>query len=174
MVRKAILMICISSIIMILPSCTYQDRPDNGVETDNAEFQEPADIDENELRERIEERRTLSVEDALQGMWIEEDGTIVRFTDEYFMQGEELEHVFSYKITEETENELHMTLYGVEGFMVKGRNLFNINVVMDETRTQMIVRKYIGGMSYVYHMVSLDADGVKLSDFDTSFFGDVE
>jgi hypothetical protein len=139
------------------------------LETENNAYEEKVVADEREISKQIDIRSQMPIEDALQGMWIEENGTIVRFTDEHFMQGEELEHIFRFEMIEKTENELQMSLFGVEGFMIRDRNLFELNVVMDETRTQMIMRKDIGGSEYVYYMVYLDAEGIELSPFDTLF-----
>jgi hypothetical protein len=173
---KIILIMSIMTALVVLAGCTNRDgaESENVPGKENNAYQEQTDIDELVLHERIEKRRHLSVDEALKGMWIEENGTIIRFTDEHFMQGEELEHVFSYEMKEKMENEMHMSLYGVEGFMVKDRNMFELNVVMDETRSQMILQKDIGGKVYVYHLVYLDVDGVKLSSFGTQFFSESE
>ena len=151
----------IAIIMMILPGCNKQ-------KSDNKDFLEK----EFEIENQIMERSQLSVEEALNGLWIEENETVIRFNEPYFMQGEDLKHVFRYEIKETEENELYLTLYGVEGFMVKDRNLFNLHVIIDKSRTQMIMQKTIGGSLFVYHMVYLDTDGVKLSYFDTPFFRD--
>ena len=168
---KAVIILSVTVMLTVLTGCTNRDNIEmkSELKTESDIYQESEDIDKLDIGKRIEERSQLSIEDALQGMWIEENGTIVRFTDEYFMQGEKLEHAFRFEMKEKTENELQMSLFGVEGFMIRDRNLFELNVVMDETRTQMIMRKDIGGSEYVYYMVYLDAEGIELSPFDTLF-----
>jgi hypothetical protein len=156
--------ICVAAITMILLSgCNTQNSAKN-VFLEN-EF---------EIENQTVDRSQLSVEEALNGFWIEENETVIRFKDAYFIQGEALEHVFRYEVKETGKNELNLNLFGVEGFMVKDHNLFNLYLVLDETRTQMIMQKDIGGRSFVYHMVYLDADGVESSYFDTPFFSDCE
>jgi|LGOV01.1.fsa_nt_gb hypothetical protein len=146
---------------MILPGCNKQDSAKKDFLGN--EF---------EIENQIVERSQLLIEEVLNGLWIDENETVIKFEDTYFIQGKNLEHIFRYEIKETEENELYLTLYGVEGFMVKDRNLFNLHVILDKTRTQMIMKKDIGGSLFVYHMVYLGTDGVKSSYFDTPFFRD--
>lgn len=138
---------------------------------ENADYEELKDPLLLESKQRRIDRKEKSIGEAFKGTWIDEAGSLIKFDENYLYQGSQYEYIFDYKIDKIDDNMLDISIYGVEGIFVKERELSNINIKMDETKTCMVMEKTMaGGATYIDKFVYVDGDDITLGSFDEYFF----
>ena len=116
-------------------------------------------------------RKEITTSEALQGLWLSENGTEMLFDKNYLYQGGQYEYKFKYDIDKTYDNNLNISIYGTKGNFVKGKKLSKIDIKMDETKTCMVIKKTMaGGNIYNERFIYVDANNIKLGTFDSYFF----
>jgi len=124
-----------------------------------------------EINQRRISRRDKLIIKALQGIWLSENDSTIKFDKNNFKQGNQYEYVFRYDIDKIYDNNLDISIYGIKGLFVKGEKLSNYYIKMDPTKTHMIMKTIMaGGMTYYDRLVYVDQDNLRLGTFDSYFF----
>lgn len=127
--------------------------------------------DENlmDTKQRQSVRNSKSVLEALQGTWLGEDKSTLKFDSIYLTQGDKFE--FNYTIEDINDNYIDIRAYGNKGILTKGEELFSLNIIMDYENTRMLVKKTMfGGLIYYERYIYVDNGGTKVGTFDSHFF----
>jgi hypothetical protein len=115
-------------------------------------------------------RTKLPLQKALEGYWVNSEGSSIFFKNERLYQGE---YVFRYHINsiDKNKNYIHISVFGLKGFLIKDKKLFDIHIIMDDTKSNLKLKKIMGGgYTYNYNMIYIDDDNYKLGTFKSSFF----
>lgn len=132
--------------------------------------------EEKEYAEEVEGRRNdrnnLSLEDALKGTWLIDQNTVMIFDELYLRQGD---NTFRYEIIEEMNDIQHITVYGLEGFLIEETKLFEAFILYDESRTSIQYKKIVNqlfgsDLEFRYNAVYIDENQYVLGSFRSEFF----
>lgn len=116
-------------------------------------------------------REKLSLTKALEGIWLSEKGLEIKFIDNKLYQGNGFEYSFRYDIEEALEDTLKISIYGTDGMFVNEKNLANMDIIFDQTKSHMKMKKTMaGGMIYYDKLIYVNGEGDKLGNFDNLFF----
>lgn len=116
-------------------------------------------------------RKELSLTKALEGRWLSEKGLEIKFIDNKLYQGNDFEYSFKYDIDESLEDSLKISIYAMGGIFTNGKNLANMDISFDETKSHIkIKKKMAGGMIYYDKLIHVDEKDNKLGNFDSLFF----
>ncbi|WP_026476582.1 hypothetical protein [Alkaliphilus transvaalensis] len=131
--------------------------------------EEPIEID---LENVNLHRSNMPMDIAIYGSWVTTDDEMLTFDETYLYQGS---HKFKYVITEELENGLIISVYGIRGFLIKERKLFNLYLIFDETKNNVQLMKTFYQMGstdlvYKYNMVLKDENNNLLGKYHSAFF----
>lgn len=124
----------------------------------------------NKIKIKIINRKNLSLQKALEGHWIDSEGNGLHFENGRLFQGE---NEFRYRINsiDKNENSIHISVFGLKGFLVKGKKLFDLSINLDNTRNNLKLKKdMIGGYTYKYNMIYVDEQNNKIGTFESNFF----
>ncbi len=138
------------------------------VESNSIETEVDDLVNINLIKERRQEK-TLT--DALKGTWVDQSNSIIKFDDEYLYQGENNEHKFKYVINKDSSKTATLVFYGTEGFLIDDKELFEYEIVLDNTNSYIKLNKSIGGQVYQYKLIYID-NGLILGSLDSHFFVD--
>jgi len=138
------------------------------VESNSIETEVDDLVNINLIKERRQEK-TLT--DALKGTWVDQSNSIIKFDDEYLYQGENNEHKFEYVVNKESSKTATLVFYGTEGFLIDDKELFEYEIVLDNTNSYIKLNKSIGGQVYQYKLIYID-NGLILGSLDSHFFVD--
>ncbi|QIB27002.1 hypothetical protein [Caloranaerobacter azorensis] len=133
----------------------------------------PELIDKNEakkIRNKRINRRNLSLQKALEGYWIDSKGNSLYFKDGWLYQGK---YEFRYHINsiDRNRNYIHISVFGVKSFFLKGKKLFDMHITIDDTKNNLKLEKdMVGGYRYNYNMIYIDDENYKLGTFEYKFF----
>lgn len=139
----------------------------------NMNYPELIDKDEaKKIKTKKLNRRNLSLQKALEGYWIDSKGNGLHFKDGRLYQGG---YEFRYLINsiDRKENYIHISVFGVKGFFVKGKKLFDMHIAIDDTKNNLKLKKeMIGGCTYNYNMIYVDDENYKLGAYESDIFRD--
>jgi len=117
------------------------------------------------------QRQEKTLNDALKGNWIDQNNSIINFDGEFLYQCGNNEHKFKYVINEISSNKATLVFYGTEGFLIDDKELFEYEIVLDNTNSYIKLDKSIGSQVYQYKLIFVDNDLI-LGSLDSSFFLD--
>lgn len=138
----------------------------NNIEAQDIEDKNLIDINQ---RRRI--RKSKSILEALQGTWISEDDSLLRFEDSYLKQGKDSDFIFKYIIEDTGDDYIDIRAYGSQDILLEGKELFRLNIMLDDENAHMLVRKTMtGGITYYDKYIFIEDDGLRLGEFDSPFF----
>lgn len=116
-------------------------------------------------------RKEKKTDDALQGVWLSENGSKIKFDKDCLYQGTQYEYLFKYNIEKIYNYNIDISIYGIKGIFIEGRELSSLSIKMDETKSYMVVEKTMtGGIIYHDNYVHVDKEGFALGSFDSYFF----
>jgi hypothetical protein len=116
-------------------------------------------------------RQQKTLTDALKGTWVDQNNSIIKFDSEFLYQGENNEHKFEYVVNKESSKTATLVFYGTEGFLIEDKELFEYEIVLDNTNSYIKLNKSIGGQVYQYKLIYID-NGLILGSLDSHFFVD--
>ena len=117
------------------------------------------------------QRQEKTLNDTLKGNWIDQNNSIIKFDGEFLYQGENNEHKFKYLINKESSKTATLVFYGTKGFLIDDKELFEYEIVLDNTNSYIKLNKSIGGQVYQYKLIYVD-NGLILGSLDSHFFVD--
>lgn len=122
-----------------------------------------------DVKQRQNVRKDKSALEALQGTWISEDDSSLEFDGDYMVQGKDFN--FRYSIENINDNYIEIKAYEDKGVFTKGKELFNLNIIMDPENIRMLVKKtMVGDLIYYDIYIYEDNDGTRVGTFDSQFF----
>ena len=129
-------------------------------------------LNDDKLRIQIiqENRSNMGIIDALVGVWMRRDGSKLKFTENILYQGNNFEYEFEYRISDISEDTIQLSVYGMEGILLKDKKLSNMTLRFDPTKSHMITNKnMVGGMTYKDKLILVDEE-FQIGNFDDLFF----
>ncbi|MDW7669261.1 MAG: hypothetical protein SCJ93_10585 [Bacillota bacterium] len=115
------------------------------------------------------QRQEKTLKDALKGTWVDQNNSIIKFDGEFLYQGENNEHKFKYVINKDSSKTATLVFYGTEGFFIDDKELFEYEIVLDNSNSYIKLNKSIGNQVYQYKLIYVD-NGLLLGSLNSSFF----
>lgn len=150
---------------------------DPNIYDDITEFYQALDSEavENQLvidiKGRQANRAELPLEESIKGSWVSIDGSIIKFEGDILTQGDQTKNNFGYSIDSINNNQMEITVFGLEGIFLGARDLSTLEIMLDPTNSLMKMRRtMIGGRVSDDKLIYVDNDGLELGFFDSYFF----
>lgn len=162
-------MTVIKDVIFYNNTC-YKSNDNLGVQIENIyldmNYPELIDKDEEQkIKTKKENRRSLSLQEALEGYWIDQRGNALQFKDGRLYQ-EENEFTCFIKSTDNDKNHMHISVSGAKGLLIGGKKLFDMYITFDDNRNNLKLEKVmVGGYTYTYNMIYIDEQNYKIGTF---------
>lgn len=124
-----------------------------------------------DIKERRLNRKEKPITQGLKGTWLDETGGKIKFDENYLYQGSKYEYIFKYNVDKVDNNSLDISVYGLKGIFIEGKELFTSDIKMDKTKTSMVMKKTMAdGSIYYEKFVYVGGDNMILGAFDEYFF----
>lgn len=146
---------------------------------ENIDLKENIDKNKKKAQLRKDKRKDLPTDNSLIGKWKYDNGTVIaEFTDNeivHFTKNNDQwkeSRRFKYEINSSTDDQVHLTAYSKKGLIFKGQKLFQMYILIDDTNTNIILKKEMEGsiMNYENKLIYVDDEGFELGNFDSFFF----
>ncbi|MBS4539185.1 hypothetical protein GOQ27_11980 [Clostridium sp. D2Q-11] len=174
----------LKSISFIGDKMLYEDKwykLDTSIESLYESIESKENMDKNRKKSKLikENRKELPIKDALLGLWkYDDDNTGIEFTNNeliHFIKKEgklEESRRFNYRIDNSTDNQVYITAYSKNGLFSKNKKLFNIILLFDDMKNNIIMKKEMVGSSMTYrnNLIYIHEEGFELGNFDSFFF----
>lgn len=123
------------------------------------------------IKQRRSSRKEKPLAEALNGIWVNENESRIKFVNNHLKQGQQYKYVFKYVVDKAYDDALEVSIYGINGFFIEGKKLSNNYIIMNSTKTQMVMKtQMVGDITYYDKYIYIDEDGLRLGSFDSFFF----